>query len=380
MIVLFYIFLGSLLTGQLGGLSVAPGVVVYIHDVVLLVWYIIFGIRLVRNRARTMPRLLAPIMSFCIVGLLSLAVNSDRFSFGQLSIGGLYLLRWMFYAGLYLMIAMSGIAWKTIMRGLYQFGVVFGILGVCQYVLYPDLRNLMYLGWDPHYYRLVSTFLDPNFAGCILVLTFLLGLHIIIVEKKTRVYYVAQAVVLITIYLTYSRSAFVALAAGVIAWFIVHQRWRVIVLTIGLLGVLILFPASGDDTHKLLRIDTSLARVSNWLESASLVVARPIFGHGFNMLRFVWGRPLISDGVVTRASSGVDSSVLFVLATSGILGLLSYAWIYVRVLGAQKKLIVPLVIALFVNSVFINSAFYPWIMLWIWVVFGAVERMTTSRI
>ena len=43
---------------------------------------------------------------------------------------------------------------------------------VFNYFIFPDVRSLAVDQWDPHYYRLVGSLLDPGFTGIILVLFF----------------------------------------------------------------------------------------------------------------------------------------------------------------------------------------------------------------
>ena len=44
------------------------------------------------------------------------------------------------------------------------------IVGLIQYFLWPDFRSFSAQGWDPHLYRLVSTFFDPTFTALIYLL------------------------------------------------------------------------------------------------------------------------------------------------------------------------------------------------------------------
>src|SRR3990170_8831618 len=54
--------------------------------------------------------------------------------------------------------------------------VITAVLGWIQYLWLPDLRDLKYIGWDDHYFRLFGTFLDPAFMGIILVFGSLIAL------------------------------------------------------------------------------------------------------------------------------------------------------------------------------------------------------------
>ena len=106
----------------------------------------------------------------------------------------------------------------VIAKKLMVSGAIFIVFGYIQYLFYSNLRNLYYLGWDDHLYRLFSTFLDPNFAGIFLVLILLLTVQYFFLERKTKIKIVIamfSVLALIALYLTYSRSAFISMVLGV---------------------------------------------------------------------------------------------------------------------------------------------------------------------
>jgi hypothetical protein len=153
---LILLFFASLLLGQLGGIPVDPGVTLYLHDfaaVAILGYGIITG---AIRRSMTGSRLVAPIVAFVIVGLLSLLVNAPAAPIGTLWKGSLYLLRWVGSWGVRCSCRRFGILcflcgdlfWgRAWVAGLFQF-VSIGL-------------NLMYLGWD----RIITgcfRLFDPN--------------------------------------------------------------------------------------------------------------------------------------------------------------------------------------------------------------------------
>jgi O-antigen ligase len=358
------LFLGSLLLGQIGGMSPWPGVVVYLHDITLAILVVLYVKKVGRSK------LIIPIAVFIGAGMLSLLVNVWRFPLPELLIGSLYLVRWVLYAALYVLVLQKYVAPKLWLKGLYAVGVGLGLIGLVQFFLYPDLRNLMYLGWDPHYYRLFSTLLDPNFMGIILVFTLLLGFGIF--TKKNRMVVIAgQLVSFVALLLTYSRSSFLALGAAIVVYAVIQKRWKLFIILAAFACLLFIFPKIPGDTLKLTRLDSSLARVGNWQESLQLIAKAPVFGYGFNTLRYL--SPAAGD-IVSKAAAGLDSSILFILATTGIVGLIAYGYLIFSILRISRTSMVCLssFAALGVHSLFVNSAFYPWVMIWIWILTGAV--------
>ena len=181
---LIILFLVSLLLGQLAGISVAQGVTLYLHDfaaVAILVYGILTG---AIRRSMTGSRLVKSIVAFTIVGVLSLLVNASLVPTTALWKGSLYLLRWVVYAGVYFALAGSLVSSVFLLRGLFLLGTGLAVAGLFQFVFYPDLRNLMYLGWDPHYYRVFSTLFDPNFSGILFVLTLIVGVYLFLQKKS----------------------------------------------------------------------------------------------------------------------------------------------------------------------------------------------------
>ena len=101
---------------------------------------------------------------------------------------------------------------RTLVKALAVFVVLTLITSVVQYFSYPDLRNLLYAGWDPHLYRLFGTFLDTSVAGAVYGLIFLIlylkGEDLI---KNKSILISLLAIFFIFIVLTYSRSSYIAL-------------------------------------------------------------------------------------------------------------------------------------------------------------------------
>jgi hypothetical protein len=97
---------------------------------------------------------------------------------------------------------------------------------------------------------------------------------------------------------------------------------------------------------------------------------------GFNAYRYAqrdYGFLEEERWQLSHAGAGADSSLLFVLATTGILGLGAYLKIWLKVLeksGSKKNRLLVLTVlgVLLSHSLFLNSLFYPWIMAWLWLV------------
>jgi hypothetical protein len=105
---------------------------------------------------------------------------------------------------------------------------------------------------------------------------------------------------------------------------------------------------------------------------------KPVLGVGFDNLRYEFERrdlfKVFSENG-GHSGAGVDSSLIFILATTGVLGLASFLFFWGMVIknskGEFKLFLVCLLLGLLVDSQFINSLFYPPIMLVIFLLAGS---------
>ncbi len=387
MMALFFV---SLLFGTVVSVMVYPGITLYLHDffLVLLVASSILSKTKQKLRAKLMPN----IMLFGIVSVLSLLINSYRITLPELGISSLYLIRWFMYAGMYIIVLGKQIDTTLWVAGLFSVGVGYALLGIIQFFLYPNLRNLMYLGWDPHYYRLFSTILDPNFAGILFVFTVMLGYYLYQQTKDMRVLGLTS-LSFAALVLTFSRSSYVAFFAGSLTYALLEKKWKA--FFIGILMFVVLFIAIPNPGRAYLRMDrtaTSLARIENWKESFALFEKSPLFGHGFNTLRYIREYSIAGAGI-SHAGAGVDNSFLFILATTGIIGFTIYGWLimsifrlYSNVTRVSKdgrifgRMGISILVSLIVHSQFVNSFFFPQVMIFLWIILGVAEVQCMEKI
>lgn len=370
-----------------------PGVSFYLHDLVIGLLLILWILNhLFKKRLLPEACLTRPILAFIAIAFFSWLINIRRFNFSELLLSFLYLLRWSAYSGLYFVVyevvKASLVEREKGKAGLLMLltmtGVTTAVFGLIQYSLYPNLRNLDYLGWDPHQYRIFGTFLDPGFLGIILVLTLILLVCFKTLRGNWRLG--AGLMVFLALVLTYSRSSYLALTTAVVvlAWFKKSAKLLLIPLfLIVFMAILTILPRPAGEGVRLERQSTVQARLVNWSQAFKIIGNQPVFGVGFNSLRFVkrdYGFLGMSWQEV-HSGAGLDSSLLFVWATTGVFGLMVYLWLWreaikkpkIKYLRKAKNFypcLLASVAALFVHSFFLNSLFYPWVMIWIWVLLG----------
>src|SRR3989344_5442053 len=299
---------------------------------------------------RRTNKLLKPILAFGIVGVISLLIASFRLSLSEITIGAMYLLRWLVYSSL------AGVVIQSI-KVLPVVGIGTAIIGILQYIIIPDVRFLEAWGWDPHYYRIVGIFLDPGFTGLILVLT----LIFIVINNYHKFWWF---VVYIALALTYSRASYLAFFTA-FTWISYQKKnWRYCTMSLLILGltIVILPRVSSGEGVKLERMSTVWARIASWRKAWEIFSDNPIIGVGFNTYRYAQ-----KASPESHAGAGSDSSILLVMATTGIIGLLYYLK-YLKALwklSTQRLALSTSLIAIFVHSFFLNSLFYPAVMLWV---------------
>ena len=358
----------------------------YWHDFAVLAIIFSLCIYIVIKRSKLiMPDLIKPIMFFFTIGLISLLVNAARFPISQTLIGSLYLWRWLAYAFIYFaLVQIDENHRKKIVDYLLLAGLISAVFGLLQYWLYPNAWPLTADNWDPHMGRVIGTFLDPGFTGLIYALTLILLLVTYWQKKKPGWWYLSILLGYSALLLTYSRSAYLSLAVGVGAICLVKRKPRLLIGFMALfLSCILLLPRPHGEGTKLERQSTINARLINWQQSLSIIEQSPILGVGFNLYRYQQHQQgfLKEKWQLSHAGAGADSSLLFVMAVSGIIGLAAYSWLGYQILSrawqSRKRslglVLLASTLAVIIHSFFNNSLFYAWIMIWMWLIIGLFE-------
>ncbi|GEM_PF-406170 len=337
-----------------------------------------------------------PLVAFLLIGFLSLILNLSWLKTNELLVSILYLIRWVSYALLMIIVfELPAYFKKKLVSFLFIDGLIMLLLGYIQYLFYPSLKNLYYLGWDEHMHRMFSVFFDPNFAGAFFVLYFIFLLGRFYFYRRIKNY--KQSVIfgilliftLVAIFLTFSRSAILMLIVGALTLFTLIQKRKMILplLTAIILFSIIISPQSYIENLNLLRLSSTEARIANYSSTLKIIKEKPVLGVGFNSVRYAKNHFDIQSGwtkLPSHADAGADNSFLFVLATTGFVGFLVYLWLWFCILKEAFRtnnqdpnmfsiVFISSSAGLFVNSMFINSLFFPAFLIWIFILFGIME-------
>ncbi|MDO8660112.1 MAG: O-antigen ligase family protein [Candidatus Parcubacteria bacterium] len=380
--------------GEVARLQLGSGFSLILNDLIVVGLFVIWSVKFLLNRKIGHDELLKPIIIFSCIGLSSLLINSRLVIDQEFFVSASYMLRWVAYGSLYFIIKQFDINFKkkivnllTIMGGIMVLG------GYCQYFLYPNLRNLYYLGWDEHMHRMFASFLDPNFSGAFFVLyfIFLIGLMFKFIESKNfsrirlMVYMAISILTLIAIFLTYSRSALIMLLFALFVFLLIKKKKKWIFAVIFIFMIFFAFNYQNFyiENINLFRTASTQARIKSAMEAINIIKRQPILGVGFNSYRYAqikYGTRSNESAFKSHADAGTDNSFLFILATTGIVGFVSYLYLFFKLfrrlrvkenlsqdLVWLKPVIIASSIGILIDSLFINSLFYPFIMMWFWI-------------
>ncbi len=333
---------------------------------------------------------------FFIIGILSLLFNLPNFPISEVGEGLLYLMRLVLYSGIFFYLKdIRKDEQSYVVTGITITGSILVVFGFIQYFYYNNLRNVYYLGWDDHMYRIFSVFLDPNFTGMLFSLfaLFLMG-RIWSKRKdsqKNGIYLLVciLAVTLVAVVMTFSRSALISLGTGSIIFLSLIGRKKYFLYLLLVLGgmIVLTIPFFYIENVNLFRSASSEARIESARNAISISKDHLLTGVGFNTYRYVQVKYGFRQGIgaeVSHADSGTDNSYLFILATTGIGGLIVYIG-FLRSLFQmswnaykEKRSIFAIVFiaslsSVLIDSLFINSLFYPFIIVWLWMLVGLIN-------
>ncbi len=388
-------------TGVLLRFEVGPSAYVYPTDIVLalLFSYSVYLYALDYKKIEKLP-FLKPFLFFVGASLLSLVFSIFIFQIQEVIIGSLYLARFLLYANLlfvFCFVDKKFVSKYLQYAGIAGFAVV--LLGFMQYFFYPDLRNLFYLGWDEHLYRLFSTFLDPNFAGSFFVLELLLAAYLFKNEqtynRRKKFWLIVSILTFIALFLTYSRSAYIIflISFGLVFLLLRQKKIMITMFVIFVLGILLLPKGLEGEGVKLLRTKSIMDRLEADAKAVQVIEKHPFFGVGFNNYRYAQKKYgfLDKNWQHIHSGAGVPNTYLFVLATTGVVGFSFYLYFLFSLIKEPIKRVMKkkeadsavLVIAstggLLIGSLFDNFLFYSSLMVWLFILVGCYYRKEENR-
>lgn len=310
---------------------------------------------------------------FCLIALLSLILTPLKLTLPQYFSSSLYIVRFfsIIFLGWLLLSGAFPSVRKNINEILLLSGVALAVLGLLQFILLPDLGTMSAFGWDPHYFRTVSTFLDPNFAGAFFVLTLLLLASLKIQPHwQNKLFFIFVYLALLT---TFSRSSYLAFFTSFLILSFLKRSLKLAILTVILSTTLLLGFSQNiqmiAQPRGIDRSQSAISRLETWEQGITLFKNHPVLGIGFNAYRYALKEYQLGDEefLSTHGASTNDSSLLFVAATTGAMGLTGFLFFLSSMLFISKNnyVLTAGLCGLIIQSFFVNALFYPPLLFWL---------------
>jgi O-antigen ligase len=344
------------------------------------------------------PSIAWPALAFIGVGTASLLLHSTLMSNGEFLRALFYGVRWASFCSLSICIYGESKSFKkTILWMLYAFAGLLAIAGFIQLQLAPDFAAMEEFGWDPHQGRLLSTWFDPNFVGG--ALAFLLALMIHDALDRPKFWPILLGLIGIcgaALIFTLSRSSYLAFATTLLVLGLLRSWKLLLTMSLALLLAVAILPpvqarvlgltqsveALFTDNYTL-PDDSARLRLNSWSEGWQLFLKEPVLGQGYNRYKDASLQHKLTVDPTSHAASGSDSSLLTVLATTGVLGFTAFFLIYLMLtIDAWRSRQVGLLAGLcglFIHAIFVNSLLFPLFMAPFWLAIGSIDLKAKLR-
>ncbi len=362
--------IGLWVFGQFERIELDQGRALYGHDFVLFVLVTITAWKwrdaLLKSFSTTIGVLWISSVSWIVLNI-SIHFGSDPTGAltGTLYLGRLCVLTGFAWA-LSMLIKTHRLSLHYFSRTIFAAFFAVSVLGFVQYFLFPDTRSLVLMGWDDHYFRLISTLFDPGFTGIILAIAALLHLRTALYKKISNVEICFIVLHVMGLLLTYSRASYLAFATGIFLLFFIFRQWKILFVLPVFVSLLLFLPRPGGEGVKLERTASVVARIeSNAVALQSKSGFSWLIGNGWYAKK-VEQPTQVKDGIqVPNHSSAPENSVLFVYSSLGLIGvvligLLIGAMILRVGLTSEFAIVISMVL---VHSLFSNTLFHPFILI-----------------
>lgn len=349
--------------GQLGRLSVLNSLLhIYLHEVLMVTFLVFVAFRLTFNPSvrKAFIAALRPFRQLCVaigvlIGVLCVSFIASVFNdtFLQNIVAGAYLLRLVLYFGYFLaLMGLKKLLGQSLARGLTFFAFLTILFSCIQLILYPNLRNLLYLGWDPHLGRAFGTLFDTSTAGAI----FIILMYWTQGRFQSLVSLILSFLFFLLTILSFSRANYIGLILSGV-YYSSRKYRNTIVLIILFVCFVLLIPTPKGEGGSLLRSYTITARLKNYQEAYAIIKAHPFLGVGYNKIQFQRTRDR------GHAASAFSSSYLSILASSGLIGLGAFLYYLQSLFLVAKKMGRTIVIVCAAASLFDNVFLVNFVML-----------------
>jgi O-antigen ligase len=332
-------------------------------------------------KKQKVPEFFKYIRSFLFIAIASWVFSVFIFRQIEVLYGLLYLFRLAAYSyfGVYVWNFVREKAGnkKLLLDSLFSLSLISALFGWIQFLTIPDIKPFFIWGWDMHLFRLVGTFLDPTFLGLIIVFGLILSIYRCIDSWNWK-NILSTLFLLVSLSFTYSRASYLAFIGALLAIIFFEKKLKkLLFLAAGLILIAFILPTTKNHSIELFRSFSAIAKVENYQTALKIFSKSPVFGVGYDNMCIAYQKYIGFQNFSSHACSGSDSSLLFVLATTGIVGFLVFIFGIRKIWASLNRnsyflILNSSVVALLIHSLFSNSMFYPWIMGWMMILLAEV--------
>ncbi len=399
---IFILILAALSLGQLTRITVGS-LVFYPHDILIGLFFLWAIVEALSHKQLSTKQIRS---HFKKLSIFKLEIGFLIFSLGLLVIKALnhqvlpllYNLRLVYYA-LFIYLSYKKLKiWqkKPWFRNWFWYFLVLLFIagfGLVQYVLFYDLRPLLFLGWDEHLGRLTSTLIDPNFAGFLISVAIVYALSLK-TKLNQKIWWLLMFGLSTGLILTFSRASYLTLIIGLTLSFIITQTQKlksaILVLGLIFLAGVFLVPKPPGEGGKLFRTASIKARLVHDLnincdEISQFRLSQIICNspktnrqkrhpepahNGYNVANDLQASNFYPKSSISVSHAHWPNNLfVFIYTQLGIVGL---AWFIVLIvkwfltLNKTNRLTGILFLMLLVHAQFNNTAFEPFVFLIFW--------------
>jgi len=327
---------GHFLSARVGESSIIP-----LLDILALATLLSSLPKILRSKKIiTKDALFRPIIVFLAISALSLLIRIPELGIAEILKSSLYLLRLVAYFCLYFTFRVYPV--RKYLDYVKLAALLFVVFGMIQYLFSPNMSFIQYIGFDDHFYRLIGTLLDPNYTGALLSAFSVLFLA----QNQFKL----SLAILIPLAFTFSRASYLSFLIPALIFSITKKKYLLFVLPIFLALAIFIAPKPFGEGVNLFRTFSITSRLGSVQQGLSLFAHRPILGWGYNTLTSESGRV------------GIDNSFIFLLATTGLAGLVSFLYLLREAFWRKSPAIKLSVLSILVHSLFNNTIFLPWVL------------------
>jgi len=317
---------------------------------------------------------------FFLVMLISFVYKMLSFTIGENSIGIAYFIRLLFYSifGIYtyFYFKTDRIVHKRIESWILFFAIGIILSSFTQYFFYPDLRNLIYSGWDPHLYRLFGVFFDSSISAAVFGV---FVVYFLVHSFKNKVFnkykYVFVIIFFVLLILSYSRDVIISLLITMSIFLFRNKKiYLFVFFLLFLVFIYFIAPKSWGEGVNLKRTFSIESRINDYVVGLDLWKKAPLLGIGYNRLRYE--KQHLTSGIMdnsSHAGASFHSSYLIILVTGGLFGILALLFVqyslYIKI-NASHYYIFLVSIASLGDNIFLH----PFILFLLCILISLTER------